>query len=253
MAEVCRDTQSTGEVELLAISSIAFYNNGVELFSKRRPVSAKTFESTWPLQTLTWLAPNNSHYIILQINRSGIFADHKCLVWGTLASYTNQLGWNDRVRIQIWTQRFSQLGVQKKILKMLHGSKVEVMQERNAFTQRQTRHSPDHCCRYWNIARNGRATSLKHFLDTTMAKNPWTIFVDSTILVNGYHIYSTACNYNNSVSNLCCSCWDASQVFLAVANFPPLLGPISSPGLKNMSGNPPGDIPRSGTGDQGWL
>lgn len=35
----------------------------------------------------------------------------------------------------------------------------------------QTRILPDHCCRYWNIASNGRAKSLKHFLDTTMAKN----------------------------------------------------------------------------------
>lgn len=35
----------------------------------------------------------------------------------------------------------------------------------------QTRISPDHCCRYWNIESNGRAKSLKHFLDTTMAKN----------------------------------------------------------------------------------
>lgn len=90
----------------------------------------------------------------------------------------------------------------------------------------QTRILPDHCCRYWNIASNGRAKSLKHFLDTIMAKKPWAIFVDSTILVNGYHIYSTACNYNSSVSNLCFACWDASQVFLVVANFPPFLRPI---------------------------
>ena len=34
----------------------------------------------------------------------------------------------------------------------------------------QTRILPDHCCRYWNIASNGRAKSLKHFLDTAMAK-----------------------------------------------------------------------------------
>lgn len=42
-------------------------------------------------------------------------------------------------------------------------------------------------------------------------KKPWAIFVDSTILVNGYHIYSTACYYNSSVSNLSFAC---SQVFL---------------------------------------
>lgn len=90
----------------------------------------------------------------------------------------------------------------------------------------QTRILPDHCCRYWNIASNGRAKSLKHFLDAAMAKKPWAIFVDSTILVNGYHIYSTACNYNSSVSNLCFACWDASQVFLVVANFPPFLRPV---------------------------
>lgn len=36
----------------------------------------------------------------------------------------------------------------------------------------QTRILPDHCCRYWNIASNGRAKSLKHFLDTAMAKKP---------------------------------------------------------------------------------
>lgn len=101
----------------------------------------------------------------------------------------------------------------------------------------QTRILPDHCCRYWNIASNGRAKSLKHFLDTAMAKKPWAIFVDSTILVNGYHIYSTACNYNSSVSNLCFACWDASQVFLVVANFPPFLRPIPCPILKSMLEN----------------
>lgn len=73
-----------------------------------------------------------------------------------------------------------------------------------------------------------------------MAEKPWAIFVDSTILVNGYHIYSTACNYNSSVSNLCSACWDASQVLAAVANFPPF--PWASPAhlqqnmLKNMLG-----------------
>lgn len=84
---------------------------------------------------------------------------------------------------------------------------------------RQTRILPDHCCRYWNIASNGRAKSLKHFLDCA-------IFVDSTILVNGYHIYSTAYNYNSSVSNIGFACWDALKVFLVVANFPPFLRPI---------------------------
>jgi len=78
-------------------------------------------------------------------------------------------------------------------------------------------------------------------------KKPWAIFVDSTILVNGYHIYSTACNYNSSVSNLCFAFWDASQVFLVVANFPPFLRPIFSPVLvKIMLG---GDSPRPKTGD----
>ena len=115
----------------------------------------------------------------------------------------------------------------------------------------QTRILPDHCCRYWNIASNGRAKSLKHFLDTAMAKKkPWAIFVDSTILVNGYHIYSIACNYNSSVSNLCFACWDASQVFLVVANFPPFLRPIPCPILKSMLENMQGgDSPCCKTGD----
>lgn len=114
----------------------------------------------------------------------------------------------------------------------------------------QTRILPDHCCRYWNIASNGRAKSLKHFLDTAMAKKPWAIFVDSTILVNGYHIYSTACNYNSSVSNLCFACWDASQVFPVVANFPPFLRPIPCPFLKSMLENMQGgDSPHCKTGD----
>lgn len=84
------------------------------------------------------------------------------------------------------------------------------------------------------------AKSSKHFLDTAVAEKPWAIFVDSTILVNGYHIYSTACNYNSSVSNLCSACWDASQVLAAVANFPPF--PWASPAhlqqnmLRNMLG-----------------
>lgn len=34
----------------------------------------------------------------------------------------------------------------------------------------QTRILPAHCCRYWNIASNGRAKSLKHFLDSAMEK-----------------------------------------------------------------------------------
>lgn len=98
------------------------------------------------------------------------------------------------------------------------------------FLRTQTKILPDHCCRYWNIVSNGRAKSLKHFLDTTKQKKPWAIFVDSTILVNGYHIYSAACNYNSSVSNLCFIFWDASQVFL----WSPIFRQCSGPSLAQL-------------------
>lgn len=79
---------------------------------------------------------------------------------------------------------------------------------------------PNHCCRYWNIETNGRARSLQHFFGhhhgKKKKKKTWAISVDSTILVNGYHIYSTACYYNSSVSNLGFTC---SQVFLRLPIF----------------------------------
>lgn len=94
--------------------------------------------------------------------------------------------------------------------------------------------------RVWNI-----------FWTAPWQKKPWAIFVDSTILVNGYHIYSTACNYNSSVSNLCFACWDASQVFFAVANFPPFLRPIPCPIRKSMLENMQGGgSSHNKTGDQ---
>lgn len=93
-----------------------------------------------------------------------------------------------------------------------------------------TRNLPVHWCRYWNIVSYGIAKRLKHFLECSMAKEYFNnFFVDSTILVNVYHIYSTVCNYDSSLSNLCFTCWDASQVLIMVANFPPFLRPISSP------------------------
>lgn len=85
-----------------------------------------------------------------------------------------------------------------------------------------------------------RATSLKHFLDTAMAKNPSAIFVDSTILVNGYHIYSAACNYNNSVSNLCCS-WPGCLASLLLRS--PIFRLFPGPVPENMPEDTSGDCP----------
>lgn len=125
-----------------------------------------------------------------------------------------------------------------KIMKSVHPCLLNVGPKSEEFTYTGT-NLPDHCCKYWNITRNGRTKTLKHFLDTAMVKKkekgkkeekkPRAIFVDSTILVNGYHIYSTACNYNSSVSNLCFACWDASSLpcgrqfsAISLAHPPPL-------------------------------
>lgn len=64
-----------------------------------------------------------------------------------------------------------------------------------------------------------------------------TFFVDSTVLVNGYHIYSTACYYNSSVSNLYFAWWDDSQVFFTYANFPYFSGPTPFLIFKSMWAN----------------
>ena len=49
-------------------------------------------------------------------------------------------------------------------------SQEEIKRWKEMHLRTQTRILPDHCCRYWNIASNGRAKSLKHILGTAMAK-----------------------------------------------------------------------------------
>lgn len=96
--------------------------------------------------------------------------------------------------------------------------------ERNAFqhTHTHTVFMPNHCCRYWNTENKWKGSEFATFFWTPLwqkeeeKKKTWAISVDSTILVNGYHIYSTACYYNSSVSNLDLTC---SQVFLRLPIF----------------------------------
>lgn len=109
---------------------------------------------------------------------------------------------------------------------------------------------PTHCCRYWNIGSNGSATCL----DTAMAqkkeflkKSEDFFFVDSTILVNGNHIYSTACYYNSSVSNLYFACWDDTSR-LHVCQFSAFLRPFPLSNFQEHVSKR-SEFPQSMTGD----
>lgn len=86
---------------------------------------------------------------------------------------------NTRFYIELLSRRrklefsITELTVHLHVLRVCHhhyGSKEEIQRWGKMFLRTQTRILPDHCCRYWNIASNGRAKSLKHFLDTAMAK-----------------------------------------------------------------------------------
>lgn len=87
-----------------------------------------------------------------------------------------------------------------------------------------------------------QAMEVQHFWiqlwdEKVKKKKTWTFFVDSSILVKGYHIYSTAYYYNSSVSNLYFAWWDDSQVFFTYANFPHFSGPTPFLIFKSMWAN----------------